>query len=355
MSSYGGVSLLYRTEAIGRQQTHTPQKVRGEESVLSAPHIHSRVDFRIFSSMLPPLPRFVFTDVIRDGHCGARTCMASPSMRRRGPWAVPDARASWHLLANQTLFEVSLCRPTAPGLPIWGTGDFGTSPIFRQLSDKPLLACVCSLGVSERKAPWRTGTFNATRKRFLLCWRRRSRGHSTSSKPEQAKPEVGSRSSLEVPLAARFDLSSPGLVIVKTGKVELGQGILLALRQIAAEELDLTADAVVTVSGDTSTSLFEGGTVGSMSIETSGCELRDAAAELRAVLLDAAARKLGMSVSEITAEDGEIFVAGIRSKETFWSLAAEIPFDRVLERSAVPKSPEALQDGRDEHAADAIA
>jgi nicotinate dehydrogenase subunit B len=168
-------------------------------------------------------------------------------------------------------------------------------------------------------------------------------------------PEVGSRSSLEVPLAARFDLSSPGLVIVKTGKVELGQGILLALRQIAAEELDLTADAVVTVSGDTSTSLFEGGTVGSMSIETSGCELRDAAAELRAVLLDAAARKVGMSVAEITAEDGEIFVAGIRSKETFWSLAAEIPFDRVLERSAVPKSPEALQDGRDEHAADAIA
>jgi hypothetical protein len=140
MSSYGSVSLLYRTEAIGRQQTHTPQKVRGEESVLSAPHIHSRVDFRIFSSMLPPLPRFVFTDVIRDGHCGARTCMASPSMRRRGPWAMPDARASWHLLANQTLFEVSLCRPTAPGLPIWGTGDFGTSPIFGQLSDKPLLA-----------------------------------------------------------------------------------------------------------------------------------------------------------------------------------------------------------------------
>ena len=44
-----------------------------------------------------------------------------------------------HLLANH-LFEASLCRPTAPGLPIWGTGDFGTSPIFEQLSDKPLLA-----------------------------------------------------------------------------------------------------------------------------------------------------------------------------------------------------------------------
>src|SRR5713226_6839448 len=35
-----------------------------------------------------------------------------------------------------------------------GTGDFGTSPIFVQLSDKPLLASVCLLGVSERKAQW---------------------------------------------------------------------------------------------------------------------------------------------------------------------------------------------------------
>jgi len=94
-------------------------------------------------------------------------------------------------------------------------------------------------------------------------------------------PELGFRSRLEAPLTGRFDLSSPGIVILKTGKVELGQGILLALRQIAAEELDLTVDAVVTVSGDTSASPFEGGTVGSMSVETSGREVRDAAAELR--------------------------------------------------------------------------
>src|SRR6516162_11254212 len=150
-------------------------------------------------------------------------------------------------------------------------------------------------------------------------------------------PELGSRSSLETPLAARFDLSSPGVVILKTGKVELGQGILLALRQIAAEVLDLTPDAVVTVSGDTRASPLEGGTVGSMSVETSGREVRDAAAELRAVLFDAAARKLGVSVSEITAEGGQIFAAGNPSKETLWSLAAEVPFDRV-QRAAVPKS-----------------
>jgi nicotinate dehydrogenase subunit B len=151
--------------------------------------------------------------------------------------------------------------------------------------------------------------------------------------------ELGSKSSLEAPLSGRFDLSRPGIVMLKTGKVELGQGILLTLRQIAAEELDLTVDAVVTVSGDTSASPFEGGTVGSISVETSGREVRDAAAELRSVLFDAAARKLGVSASEITANEGQIFVAGSRSTETFWSLAAEISFDRPLERSALPKSP----------------
>jgi nicotinate dehydrogenase subunit B len=152
-------------------------------------------------------------------------------------------------------------------------------------------------------------------------------------------PELGSSSGWNAPITDRFDLSRTGLVVLKTGKVEFGQGILLALRQIAAEELDLSVDAVVTVSGDTSASPFEGGTVGSMSIETSGREVRDAAAVLRSELFDAAARKLGVSVSEITAEGGQFFVASSRSKETFWSLAAEIDFDQARGRSAVPKSP----------------
>ena len=102
---------------------------------------------------------FVFTDVIRDGHCGARTCIASPfDETQRSVNNVRLPGRSWHPLANTTLFEVLLCRPTAPGLPIWVTGDFGTSPIFQQLSDKPLLASVYLFGVSKRKAQWRIET-----------------------------------------------------------------------------------------------------------------------------------------------------------------------------------------------------
>jgi len=36
---------------------------------------------------------------------------------------------------------------------VWN-GDFGTSPIFGQRSDKPLLASIKLRGVSERKAQW---------------------------------------------------------------------------------------------------------------------------------------------------------------------------------------------------------
>ena len=75
-----------------------------------------------------------------------------------------------HLLANQTLFEASLCRPTAPGLPRSGTGDFGTSPIFGQLSDKPLLARIIHQisGCVGRKHNGGLD-INATKKRFLWC------------------------------------------------------------------------------------------------------------------------------------------------------------------------------------------
>jgi hypothetical protein len=44
-----------------------------------------------------------------------------------------------------------LCLPTAPVLPTGGSGDFGTSPLYGQLSDKPLLVLCTLLGVLDEK------------------------------------------------------------------------------------------------------------------------------------------------------------------------------------------------------------
>src|SRR5215469_15545749 len=43
----------------------------------------------------------------------------------------------------------------------------------------------------------------------------------------------------------------PGRVRVATGRVEIGQGVLTAMRQIAAEELEVSPDRIVLHSGDT--------------------------------------------------------------------------------------------------------
>ena len=56
-------------------------------------------------------------------------------------------------------------------------------------------------------------------------------------------------------------------VTVYTGKVEIGQGIVTAMAQIAAEELDVALAQVRMVSGDTVLTPDEGQTSGSRSIE----------------------------------------------------------------------------------------
>src|SRR5262249_61380322 len=52
-------------------------------------------------------------------------------------------------------------------------------------------------------------------------------------------------------LDAWIRIGTDGNATVSTGKVELGQGIVTALAQIAAEELHLPLDRVQMISGDT--------------------------------------------------------------------------------------------------------
>src|SRR5262249_61963127 len=87
-------------------------------------------------------------------------------------------------------------------------------------------------------------------------------------------------------LDAWIRINADGSATVFTGKVELGQGILTALAQIAAEELDLPLSHVEMISGDTARTPNEGHTSGSVSVESSGTALRMASAEVHAILLE---------------------------------------------------------------------
>src|SRR5689334_19986233 len=65
-------------------------------------------------------------------------------------------------------------------------------------------------------------------------------------------------------------VANDGMVIVSTGKVDLGQGIQTALAQICADELDMPFNRVQMLMGDTAKTVDQGRTAGSNSIQNAG-------------------------------------------------------------------------------------
>jgi len=137
-------------------------------------------------------------------------------------------------------------------------------------------------------------------------------------------------------LDAWIRINADGSATVFTGKVELGQGILTALAQIAAEELDLPLARVQMISGDTGRTPNEGQTAGSQSIENSGTALRLAAAEVRAIVLDLAAAKLEAPADQLTVAEGLIKASNGKSIG-YGELAATTDLHREASASVKPK------------------
>ncbi len=132
-------------------------------------------------------------------------------------------------------------------------------------------------------------------------------------------------------------INTNGTVTIFTGKVELGQGIVTALAQIAADELDVSLNRVEMISGDTARTPNEGVTSGSQSIENSGTALRFAAAEARAILLQSAAAQLGVAADQLSVDDGTVSVKGNPAKVTYWELTREGMLHREATAQVKPK------------------
>ena len=118
------------------------------------------------------------------------------------------------------------------------------------------------------------------------------------------------------------------------GYVELGQGGPTALRQIAAEELDLDLDQVKTVTVDTFVST-NGFTAASRTVAIGGTETRAAAAEARRVLLEMASERLKTPVRDLAIAKGVVSVrTNPQRSVTFADLVGGKSFNRKFEQVA---------------------
>src|SRR6266404_5636182 len=137
-------------------------------------------------------------------------------------------------------------------------------------------------------------------------------------------------------LSSWVRFSPEGQVKVSPGKVEIGQGIVTALAQIAADELDVDIGRVQMVRASTAASPNEGVTSGSLSVQQSGRAVRHACAEIRHIFLSAAADRLGVGIDALEIKDG-IFSGPGNVQTSYWELADDVSLKRDATPGAIPK------------------
>jgi nicotinate dehydrogenase subunit B len=128
-------------------------------------------------------------------------------------------------------------------------------------------------------------------------------------------------------LSQWLSIHTNGTVSVRSGKVELGQGIATALAQIVAQELDVAITRIRMLPANTTNSPNEGMTSGSLSVQDSGSVLRQVCAQVRQIYLQAASAQLKLPPEQLEVVDGSIQprdpldANGKNTSTSYWALA----------------------------------
>jgi nicotinate dehydrogenase subunit B len=120
-------------------------------------------------------------------------------------------------------------------------------------------------------------------------------------------------------LSSYLAVNSDGAISIYFGKMDMGQGLAVAIRQMVAEELDAPFKDTKIFIGDTATSVNQGGASGSTGVQEGGHQMRMAAAEARRVLLEMAADKLGVPADQLTVTDGVVHATNDPTKKTSYA------------------------------------
>ena len=120
-------------------------------------------------------------------------------------------------------------------------------------------------------------------------------------------------------LSSYIAVNADGTISAFFGKMDMGQGLFVAIGQMVAEELDVPFKSVKVIMGDTATSVNQGGASGSTGIQLGGKQLRMAAAEARRVLVDMAAAKFGLAADALAVTDGVVHARTDSTKKTSYA------------------------------------
>lgn len=153
--------------------------------------------------------------------------------------------------------------------------------------------------------------------------------------PPVKRPDLLGSLKMTPELDAWIRIAPDGRATVFSGKAELGQGIRTALLQVAAEELDLPPAAITFVTADTARTPDEGLTAGSHSMQDGGTALANAGANVRMLLVRAAAKEWNVA-PEALSTDGKGHVVGPGGRTIDYGTLASAMSQHV---EAVPNAP----------------
>ncbi|PIT78630.1 molybdopterin cofactor-binding domain-containing protein [Limnohabitans sp. B9-3] len=159
------------------------------------------------------------------------------------------------------------------------------------------------------------------------------------SQADNTKPRLPGDLNNNRKLSAWLRINANQTVTLMVGKVELGQGILTAVTQVCADELDIDFSRVHLISGDTALVPNEGVTAGSFSMPNCATAVQYASAEVRSILLGLAAEKLNQPLAALSVRDGKI-TAQNGTHIAYWDLVLGAALERDATGLVKPKPAE---------------
>jgi nicotinate dehydrogenase subunit B len=134
---------------------------------------------------------------------------------------------------------------------------------------------------------------------------------------------------------AYLRIGEDGRVTVFSGKIEMGQGVMTSLAQMAAEDLGVDLASVEMIMGDTDRCPWDMGTFGSLTTRMFGPALRAAAAQARRILVQLAAERLAVPRDQLVVEKGVVSVKGEPARKvTYGALAKGQAITRTVDEKA---------------------